>query len=775
MNPCAGDVIMNPLQHKHHLVFWICIFVVLSFSTAYPQVNIPIGTWRNHFAYNRAVMVENADRQIYCITESGMFIYFPGDHSVQLLSKIDGLSEVAISAVQNISGEEMTVIGYENGNIDLVENKEISNLAGIREADIPYEKRILDISYSGKRIYFITGFGVVVYDRDQHAFRETWQNLSESGGYLGILMGTILRDTIFLATEKGVIAGDLRDDNNLMDYRNWKRFDAENGLPQAHTRLIESFDQDLYVVQEGNLVSRYKNGYWDRALEQIEDSIVSLRSSPASLVITSSDGLHILDRDLTIHEVDDENFLSLHDAIIVNDEIFAADYINGLIHLGTGSSEVIRPSGPFSNDVFKMYDFDDKMIALPDGFDDQLNPLRNKDGFYYFSDGTWTNYNNSGGQGYNPLPDLTDLVDIAFNTEQGKVYFASFGYGLLEWDGSETFTVYDENTPGVTLVNSNPPEPYTLVPGIDLDNTGKLWIANYSSNLPLHSFDGKGNWEAFNIAATGALSITDLIVTVDHNKWMIVNPASGGGIIVFNTETGQLRRLTSQPGSGSLPDNHVTAIIEDLEGQVWIGTTNGVAYFPFPFLVFDEPDFEVIRPIYENNYLFDNESITAVEVDGGNRKWIGTAKGAWLFSSDGTDLVVNYNPDNSPLPSGLILDIEVNQHSGEVFFGTEKGIVSYRSDATLSHGGHAGVKIFPNPVTPTFSGIVGIEGLPQQALVKITDIAGNLVYETQSEGGMATWNVLDKNGRRPDTGIYLVFSSTEDGGEAYVGKLAIIN
>jgi len=161
-------------------------------------------------------------------------------------------------------------------------------------------------------------------------------------------------------------------------------------------------------------------------------------------------------------------------------------------------------------------------------------------------------------------------------------------------------------------------------------------------------------------------------------------------------------------------------------------------------------------------------------VDGGNRKWIGTNKGAWLFGPDGTELVGNYNLLNSPILSDKILDIEVNQVSGEVFFGTDKGIISFRGDAVKASDQHTSVKIFPNPVTPNFNGIVGIEGLPQNSIVKITDISGNLVYQTRSEGGMATWNVVDINGQRPNTGIYLVFSSTEDGNDAYVGKLAIV-
>ncbi|MFN2126415.1 MAG: two-component regulator propeller domain-containing protein, partial [Anaerolineales bacterium] len=476
----------------------------------------------------------------------------------------------------------------------------------------------------------------------------------------------------------------------------------------------------------------------------------------------------------SLQTIIDEKFLSLKNAALTNDGLYVADFVNGLIHLRPGSSEVIRPSGPFSNDVYKIYDAEDEMIVVPHGFDGQYQPLRNKDGFYVFRNGSWVNFNNSGGFGYKPLSDVLDLVGVTYDEVQDKIYFASFGYGMLEWDRKGSFTVYDENMPGVTLVNSNPPGPYTLVPAIDMAETGEIWMINYNTDIPLHEFISPDEWEGYEISISGSDFITNVIVTGDNNKWMTIDPQSGGGLIVYNEELGKVRKLTMQSGEGGLPDNHVTAILEDLEGRIWIGTTDGVAYYPFPFLVFDEPDFNAIRPVYENNFLFKNETITCLEVDGGNRKWIGTDKGAWLFGPDGSELVIHYDLQNSPILSDSIIDIDVNQRSGEVFFGTNKGMISYRGNAVAAVDGHSSVKIFPNPVTPNFNGIVGIEGLPQHAIVKITDTAGNLVFQTRSEGGMATWNVLDYNGRRPETGIYLVFSSTENGDDTFVGKLAIV-
>jgi hypothetical protein len=216
-------------------------------------------------------------------------------------------------------------------------------------------------------------------------------------------------------------------------------------------------------------------------------------------------------------------------------------------------------------------------------------------------------------------------------------------------------------------------------------------------------------------------------------------------------------------------------MILDREGQIWVTTDKGVAYFPFPFDVLEGGKVEAVLPVFNLGFLFKNERTLCITVDGGSRKWIGTDQGAWLFNFDGSKLLEYFNVDNSPLLSNAVFDIEVNEVSGEVFFATEKGMVSYRSDATRPAEKHTTVKIFPNPVTPDFNGLVGISGLTQFASVKITDISGRLIYETSSAGGTASWDVRDYNGRRAASGIYLVYSSNADGTDTFVGKIAVIN
>jgi hypothetical protein len=169
------------------------------------------------------------------------------------------------------------------------------------------------------------------------------------------------------------------------------------------------------------------------------------------------------------------------------------------------------------------------------------------------------------------------------------------------------------------------------------------------------------------------------------------------------------------------------------------------------------------------------EVINDIAVDGANRKWIASNNGVWLIEEDGSKVIRHFSTSNSPLLSNTVKSIGINGKSGEVFFGTEKGIISYRSDATEADDVHGKVTVFPNPVRENYNGPITINGLPADATVKITDIAGRLVYEMVADGGTAVWNGKGFNGKRPATGIYLIFTANKEDEDALVSKLLIVN
>ncbi len=136
----------------------------------------------------------------------------------------------------------------------------------------------------------------------------------------------------------------------------------------------------------------------------------------------------------------------------------------------------------------------------------------------------------------------------------------------------------------------------------------------------------------------------------------------------------------------------------------------------------------------------------------------------------------HFTEDNSSLLSNSVLSISINNQTGEVFFGTEKGLCSYISDATeaATEMDKETVWAYPNPVQPNYTGPITIVGLTLNADVKILASNGALIYEGRSNGGTFTWNGCDKEGRRVSSGIYMVATATNSGDKGTVCKIAIV-
>ena len=245
--------------------------------------------------------------------------------------------------------------------------------------------------------------------------------------------------------------------------------------------------------------------------------------------------------------------------------------------------------------------------------------------------------------------------------------------------------------------------------------------------------------------------------------------------MVFDDVKNRLRYLTATPTTGNLPGNDVYALAKDLKGEIWVGTENGIGVYYDPSLVFASgKTIAADVPVIGNRALLEGQLVKTIAVDGANRKWVGTDNGVWLFNEDGDKMILNFTMANSPLPSNKITDIKVNHATGDVYIGTEGGLVSYRAGATVTSEKPNCAAVYPNPVRPGYTGQIGISGVPNNGKVKITDVTGVLVYETKALGGTAVWNGRDYNGKKVRSGVYLVLSSNAEGTETCTTKVAVI-
>jgi len=305
------------------------------------------------------------------------------------------------------------------------------------------------------------------------------------------------------------------------------------------------------------------------------------------------------------------------------------------------------------------------------------------------------------------------------------------------------------------------------------ESVGKYWIADYKNGLLGNSEGMYKNYSPTSLDTLYQARRDSIVLDLDGNRW--IRQGDFGGILVISPKN-QRQFISMGVGSGSLPSTNVKSLAIDRDRQMWVGTDKGVVVFDNPSAVFSGKNFDAYTPVFERRRLLGNETVTSIAIDGGNRKWMGTKNGIFLFNPDGTELVINFTEKNAPLPTNEISYITAEPITGEVYIRTPRGMVSYRGTATegslTQH--ESAVKVFPNPVRPDFDGQIGIEGLVENAFVKITDVAGNLVYETRANGGTAVWNGKTLVGERIETGIYLIFTGNKKGEETLVSRLAVV-
>jgi hypothetical protein len=306
-----------------------------------------------------------------------------------------------------------------------------------------------------------------------------------------------------------------------------------------------------------------------------------------------------------------------------------------------------------------------------------------------------------------------------------------------------------------------------------LDAAANLWVADARTGL-LSNYEGTFRSYSPPTADTTLVNPTDSLLT-DRlgNEWVRLPGSLGGGILVRNPATQQQRFLTISPNNGGLPSSRVNSLSLDQDGLVWFAADRGVGYFT-PESILSGGAVNAVLPVFGQRRLLSNEFNTAIVTEPGNRKWVGTRNGLYLFNADGTQLIRQFTAANSPLPSDQIRALQFRDTTGRLYIDTPLGMVSYRSDASAPAPSLERITVFPNPVRPGYAGVVGIKGLVEGTVVKITDLAGRLVYETRSQGGTAAWNLLDYTGRRARGGIYLLLLTRPDGTESNAGKLAII-
>lgn len=724
-----------------------CVLIFLFFVAVNTQIlaqqDIPLGTWRAHISFNAVNFLASGDSKIFAASENAVLQLDLNDQNFLVYSNLNALSTTGITAMVYDDQRDQLIVGYENGALDFITTEQTRTYTRlINPSDVTVSSAIRHMLIAGTSAYLSTAYGVVVFDLGTNEVRETWRNLGAGGQALAINQSVLLNDSIYLATTKGVIKGRLN--NNLLDFNQWQRY--ESGDFNMNVKKIEIIANKVVVGIDSKGIYKFNGNGWESLNELPLLNSYTLFNASGNTLFFGDQSRLLLTQDLIgVEEKISNQFVSLSDALLIGTEIWLADAGVGFLKQQGDGWQLTIPNGPASPFTFKTKAINNEIFAVHGGYTQQFLPDNTIKQISIFKNGIWSLRNTS----------FDFITDVAAGSS-GEYYLSSFSEGIEK-----------VNADGVSTLFSSNDYPLTRITALK-NSTEGVWISTYNNVLSLHLLKPDNTLSSFTSPSLAGRYPIDMEVDRSGNVWMLLGQAAGGGVRIVKSDGTDLRILTDQPGGGLLPSREVLSIAVDKNDYVWVGTEEGVAYYTF----YSE---DGIRPLVEGRFLLSEERITALEVDAGNRKWIGTERGLWLFSDTGEEAIYNFTKENSPLPSNIITDLELNQQSGELFVTTDKGLVSFRSDATEAMLDFESIKIFPNPVAPSFSGLVGISNLMENAVVKIVDVSGRLINQLQGNGGTTSWNLADYTGKRVSTGVYLLICVLPDGSESFAGKLIVLD
>jgi len=725
--------------------------------------------WTDLFSYNNVKLLEEVNGVIYCGTENGIFLFNPLNPTSDWikLNKTNFLNNVGVSAMAYDKDSDSFLVGYEYGGLDLLKSGESTMVLDIKWNGFSGDKKVNHI-FINDGIAFISGaFGIVSFDIKEEEFKETTRTNSTI-----VNDATIFGNKLYISTDKGIYLSELTTKKlNNPNFISWG-----NPIVLGNISNIELFNDDIYYSENNNLKSL--NGYF-QSYNFIED----LKSSNKQLIIAQNNQVSILNGlDYPVAD-EDGNAVNFNTGIFINNIYYGGSVNHGIINLS--DHKEFYPDGPFNNKAWSVTTKSGKVWIAPGGMGDVYNtPAENVDGFSYYDSKNWKHFSFS-------KIKAKDIVQVEVNPlDDNKFVVGSYNYDVRDVDGRRDvleFNLADNDEPKIILQKNDFSS--SRIAGLNYDLLGNLYVA---ASFPVDKAAGAGypdskfnyyarrkngntSWEIIgsekNIASTAVKPIAGSQYT------FFPNARYGGISVVDNSNFKEIVNI--KVANGDLPSDDVHTVSLDKSGNLWIGTGQGlvVLYGADNAVSSNNIIAEPVVIIQDGipEALLTDVGIYAIKVDNANNKWIATnGAGVYYVSDSGETTKLHFTSKNSPLPSDVVYDVSIDESTGKVYFATEKGVVSYNGDVSTEANNFNNAIAYPNPYRPEYKGNVTIKNLPNRALVKITDIVGNLLFEKKAEGGIVEWNTNNAKGKPVASGIYLVLMTNADGTETKTLKIAVV-
>ena len=771
---------------KNLRLFTLIIAILVS-TTVFAQDGIGIGNWRTHLPYRKVIGVEPIGNKVFAATEYELFYYDKEDNSINILNKVNGLSDIGVSTMAYNESQRKLFVAYTNANVDLIDAEgNVTNMSDIKDKNILGNKSINNVCFDGDLAYVACGFGIVVFDLKKEEVKDTYY-IGDHGDAVNVTDIVFYNNWIYACTDDGVYRAS-KDDAHLANFTAWS-FDTSLIHPHLAYTEMAVFGGKLFLNYDGGynadtlfVFDGFQWGYFEK--ENVSQKR-ELRAYDDCLVVVNRYNVKVYDRNLNetqnIHQPGG-SIEPLSTAIDNSGNFWIGDANRGLIKSDNGwNSMDVLPNGPVSKNVFQLQSCGNQVWIATGGYAANWSKRYIKDGIACF-DGLWTSINR---ESTPELDGYSDFICTATNPLDPTVtYVGTWGYGVFKFKEGQLEQIYNADNSTLDYWTSDPN--LINISGLAFDSHGNLWVANTGATNLLSMMEPDGTWHSYSLGGNlGGLDIGTLMIDGYDYKWIFKR---GGEVIVFddngtfnNPADDKVAVLNTASGSGGLSGS-ANCFVVDRDNVVWIGTNNGPCYISDSRRIFDGSNFDAEKKKVPRNdgtdqydYLFEGSNVLSMAVDGSNDIWFGLESGVYLVAQDrDCTQLQHFNTDNSPLPENNVTTMAIDDN-GEVFFGMGSGVISFRAQSVPPSPQVSDVVAYPNPVRQGYEGYVGIKGLVENSLVRITTVDGAFVTQLMSEGGQAVWDCTTVDGKKVTPGVYLIFTSTKDGQQRFATKVLVLN
>lgn len=730
--------------------------------------------WKGYFSYNEITDVCISPSKVYSSTKNSVFNKDVASNILTTFTSVNDVKPDEITAIFQTSNNH-TLIGNKNGLIILIkpDGSTLNKVDIITDVPVPANaKKINDFYEFNGKVYVSTQYGISVIKLSNFEIESNFY-IGSAGEFIDVLQTTVFNGEIFAVTRTQGIKKATLNNPFLYDFSQWSVFNA------GFWSSIVTFNNQLVAMNADGFTYRF-NGNTAQQFSQQAFSGLKLRTDNVYLTITNRSQILVYNQSFTLlaNLFTIPNFPdSFTCAITKNDKLFIGTSTKGLFETTIVNPTVftnISPNGPIEDFAFKVTKTTNDLWLTHGRYDRTYTPDYKSQGISVF------NKNN----GWNKIPtsELQGALSLAAIAENprnlSEVFVASGHSGMLKFTNKTNAFLFNQTNflesvgwvPGFISVRIN---------GMKYDKDGNLWVTNALVNRGLRVLKNNNTWQSFDLSSV--VQSPEFIhygnIDIDKNstKWVA---SYGRGVIAFNEKYNN-KFIVINEENGNLPNNDVRCLAVDNKNQLWIGTFKGLRILNSVDRFISETELSTTNIVIQEGdlaqELFYQQVIQDIKVDGSNNKWVSIADaGIFQVSPNGQTTLRRFTKENSPLPSNNVLDIEIDEVSGEVFFATDKGLVSYLGTSTKGDDNLENVYAYPNPVRPGYTGTVKISGLMDKVNLKITDIEGNLVFETTSSGGTVEWDTTAFGKYKVASGVYMVFVTSADAAETTVKKIMVV-